>query len=476
MDEDNTTTNLIIDRDGGETAALRFYEDGVETGNVLMNGNNALRIRNKETDQDILFVIDSAGTQRTVMTVDGSRASLGIGTSTPEAKLEVLGPEEANEELIAQFGVLGVTSIDSNYFQIRNETTTAGDFGVMLKAKNRTHSDGPTLMIKAVALNNAEAGDTLPSASIMQFDSRYGGSTTAMKPLFAWTENNNGASRMIMDKNGNVGINTNKPLGKLDVNGAIFANLSTNPTLGNNLVFMDAGEMKEYTSTINHKTEIHNIEFDKEAFLSLRPVDFRWKEAHGGRLDIGLIAEEVEQVMPNMVNYHYKHTYLDATTGEFLRDSTGAPVLDDTELQAWGVDYRKISVYLLALVKEQDSLISDLGQRLAHIESIIESCCNAEPSYRMGGLEEHHSVNGSRLEVYPNPTSGECTVKFKMPNDQRGKLFLVSMAGTRTPLIPTPKTFGMVSFTLSGTAGVYSFVLESEAGEQVATKQVILAK
>jgi hypothetical protein len=57
------------------------------------------------------------------------------------------------------------------------------------------------------------------------------------------------------------------------------------------------------TSSIRWKRNIVNIPSALEKLNSLRGVYFDWDEAHGGKHDIGFIAEEVGKVIPEIVVY-----------------------------------------------------------------------------------------------------------------------------------------------------------------------------
>ncbi len=57
------------------------------------------------------------------------------------------------------------------------------------------------------------------------------------------------------------------------------------------------------TSSIRWKRNIINIPSPLEKLSRLRGVYFDWDEAHGGKHDIGFIAEEVGKVIPEIVGY-----------------------------------------------------------------------------------------------------------------------------------------------------------------------------
>jgi hypothetical protein len=83
---------------------------------------------------------------------------------------------------------------------------------------------------------------------------------------------------------GNVGIGTSTPQYKLDVAGTIR---------GNNVSLSDQ----------RHKQDIHTLEKALTKLQELRGVRFKWKDkAQGTDTQIGLIAQEVEKVVPELVS------------------------------------------------------------------------------------------------------------------------------------------------------------------------------
>lgn len=83
------------------------------------------------------------------------------------------------------------------------------------------------------------------------------------------------------DKNGNVGIGTTSPSEELEVNGDVLATSYL------------------YTSDRRFKENIRDIN-GEEIVKNLRGVSFDWKKT--GRSDIGFIAQEVEEVVPELVH------------------------------------------------------------------------------------------------------------------------------------------------------------------------------
>jgi len=100
----------------------------------------------------------------------------------------------------------------------------------------------------------------------------------------------------------------------------------------------------EVGSSRRYKDNIQNLIVDTASVLDLQPVSFTFKDT--GQEDIGLIAEEVHEIIPELVNY----------------DEEGRPN---------GVKYSRVPVYLLEVAQEQQATIENQEERISQLESII---------------------------------------------------------------------------------------------------------
>jgi hypothetical protein len=143
--------------------------------------------------------------------------------------------------------------------------------------------------------------------------------------------------------NDSVGIGVTGPTEKLDVDGtARLRGIGTDPG-GTVAVLVDNdGVLYKSSSSIRYKQNVKELQIDLNDVLGLQSVRFEWKE--NGKEDVGLIAEDVEQIIPDLVSYN----------------NDGKPN---------GVRYEKLSVYLLEALKELKAENEILKQRIEALEA-----------------------------------------------------------------------------------------------------------
>jgi hypothetical protein len=86
------------------------------------------------------------------------------------------------------------------------------------------------------------------------------------------------------------------------------------------------------SSSLRYKEDVEDLRFDVDKLLTLRPVAFKWKDSE--ERGVGLIAEEVETLLPELVTY---------ANGEVE-----------------GVNYDQLTVYLLELLKQHERELEEL--------------------------------------------------------------------------------------------------------------------
>jgi hypothetical protein len=146
--------------------------------------------------------------------------------------------------------------------------------------------------------------------------------------------------------NGNFGIGLTNPQQSLDVNGKVRIRvMDPDPGTGTPVHINSDGDLvKEGTSSKRYKKDIKDLKVNILNILKLRAVSYKWKES--GKEDIGLIAEEVAELIPDLVIY----------------DEEGRPD---------AVKYNKLPIYLLELIKEQQEKIDEQQKQIEELSGEI---------------------------------------------------------------------------------------------------------
>ena len=141
-----------------------------------------------------------------------------------------------------------------------------------------------------------------------------------------------------------VGIRVIAPTEALDVDGtARLRNMGS--TTGTTVVVDGNGVLYRSSSSKKYKENIKRLEIAPEEVLKLQPVRFQWKTT--GQEDIGLIAEDVEEVIPDLV----------------IHDNEGKPD---------AVKYDRVAIYLLELVRAHQSKIDAQQEQIDLLKAEIQ--------------------------------------------------------------------------------------------------------
>ena len=134
--------------------------------------------------------------------------------------------------------------------------------------------------------------------------------------------------------NSRVGVGTETPEATLHVKGDVIVERLPSTT-GVDVGVDSQGRLVKISSSQRYKDNIHPLDVDSEAIYALEPKAFTWKET--GAKGYGLIAEEVEKVLPEMV----------------IRDERGRPD---------AVDYRMLQMLMLEELKKLRQDVDELKE------------------------------------------------------------------------------------------------------------------
>lgn len=181
----------------------------------------------------------------------------------------------------------------------------------------------------------------------------------------------NNTSRLTIDINGYVGIGTTSPDQALDVIGTI----QSSSLLGGavNLTTDANGNIIRDPSDIRLKTNITEISDPIGKILGLRGVSYEWKdkERFGEQIEIGFIAQEVDEVVPEVVR----------KGGDY-----------------WSLNTRNLLAIVVEGMKEMwktvtgnSDKIADLENRVLELEAIVGNSSNLNETKDELELNNDHS-------------------------------------------------------------------------------------
>jgi len=340
------------------------------------------------------------------MRIDSS-GNVGVGTSSPTARLTVDGAINVKDNFALVLGsnqgggasILynGNGNLDITPRSGFSTVFTGGNVGIgtttTLGSLDVARSGSHSLVVRTTS-----TGD--PSINL-QADGQNNGLITYSRSGEALTFSNGGLEGMRIDTSGNVGIGVSSPSRKLQgivaggsdrdmflfgvsglSNGVYWgwvnststmnfrvASLPTTASAAN--AYLDGSadnQLYRSTSSIRYKKDIEDIDAEySENALNLRPVWYRSK-ADGDNSKwswYGLIAEEVAEIDPRLVHWSYADDSYEVEEVDGVIKKTPKP---DAEMIPDGVQYERLSVLLLDLVKKQSAQIEALEARIEALE------------------------------------------------------------------------------------------------------------
>jgi hypothetical protein len=110
------------------------------------------------------------------------------------------------------------------------------------------------------------------------------------------------------------------------------------------------------TSDARDKRNIRELEHGLNSLLRLRPVSYEWKDAHGEGTKLGLIAQELKEVVPEVVR-----------DWEWKEDEQGN--LSKVPAERLGVYYSDLIPVLIKAVQEQQAEIEQLRSEVQQLRN-----------------------------------------------------------------------------------------------------------
>lgn len=478
-----TNENLAMDKDeiqarnNGASNTLHLNQHG---GNVnLVNGS--------------LVIKDSAGL-------------VGIGTTLPQAKLHIIGGSDVNLSgggtIVAGAVNAANLAIDNNEIQARNNGAAAkllinnsgGDVSInngLLYINNSTKQIGFGTSSPSAPLHITNGtGATLTNGGYI-----IAGITTSsnmvIDPFRIQARFNGNAAELELNPYGGTTIVG----GDLSIDGSYihfqgspaFQFISTGnvaavgnffPAIdniyslgisGNRWTEVWAKDGTINTSDARDKKNIRDLNYGLKEIMQLKPVRFNWKDNIDNNDKLGLIAQDLQKVLPEVVKDH-----------EYKKDSTGK--IEKIATARLGVMYADIIPVLIKGMQEQEKIIEEQNKKIETLTQLVEQSTNN--NQKIGSVQTESNVtivtlsDASLEQNVPNPFNQTTVINYYVPQNTGNAFIQITDMNGRTIKTISTAAKGKGQILLQAgtlTAGAYQYSLIVN-GKLIDTKKMVLTK
>lgn len=347
---------------------------GTVTNNLLNDIENCLMV-GFNSDLPTLFVENANGV--------GTTGRVGIGTTALQAKLHIA--------------------------QVVDE---GNNFGVIIEATNGTIINGARIMATGNINTTESRGVNTRAANAAENTGVFGFALNG--------EQNIGVAGVAV---GGTGSSNYGLYGEGTTNSAYFTGVAINnqpPLFGSDQQFKS-----------NVTDDVPGL--DVLQVLAPKAYNYQTEEfpnMHFGEgVHFGFIAQEVQEVLPNIVHTVSKPT---------IRDEDGEIISEGLEHLA--MDYTALIPILIKSVQEQQAMIAAQQEQIELLTSMVSDCCTNNDAKSLSPNAPSHqgdSNHGFKLDVerpaldqnIPNPFTHATRITFRLPQPTFARLKVVNANG-----------------------------------------------
>lgn len=372
--------------------------------------------------------------------VTGSTGLVGIGTSSPSEQLEVVGS------------------------LLNTNTHTSTAVGTLIN----TNSSGPTngeyagaefVNAAGTATGYSGAGDLIASVGgiIAYSDASVFNVAAALEENVVMQYDVNGSD----PKEVSVNVNGVKTRGDVYPEQDNTDNLGLS---GNRWVEVFAANGTINTSDRREKENIRDLHYGLNEIMQLHPVSFTWKGNEERGIKLGLIAQETNEVLDEVVK--------EGQTPEDL----------------WGIYYSDIIPVLISGMQEQQAIIdakdaeinalkgqlNQQDQRLARLEAMLLDN-SGSATVKPTGVQATANVLGSLEQNTPNPFANVTTIQYTLEGEAQQAMITLMDINGKVVMEQNVEATGQGQTELNlqdFTSGIYFYSLVVD-GHIIATKPMV---
>jgi len=344
--------------DGSTSGHTYIYEESDDNVMFYIGGRNMLRLHEgngevvvNDSQVDTNFRVEGDSDANLLFT-DAGNDRVGIGTGSPEGKVHIyqsdasVAPDSDGDDLVIEsdadtgISILAGESDGETGSLIFGSDNDAYGAGLAYHYYDKTlslktaHSSG---ILRLASANNSEAMRINSSGNVGI------GETNIDAKLHI--SNGTGLTNVKMERVGNAAWRFGIAASGVDfVLDDSSDDLSTPEfAFQNDGDFHADGDVIAYSTTTSSderlKENIKEIPYGLEEVLKMKPVEYDWKEKRGGKHDIGVIAQDIEKLIP-----------------EIIKENKDLKTKEDFK----SVDYGKMVAVLIKAIQEQQEEIDCL--------------------------------------------------------------------------------------------------------------------
>jgi hypothetical protein len=482
--------------------------------NTLVIGQHALRVQTMAATK--FLVANNGGTAIGVVAlppVNGLYVSgnAGIGTNVPNSKLHVNAALAGQNGLRVQIAGLtklfvangGGTSIGSSATPPVNGLYVAGRLGVGTSVPERklhvfNGSAGAVVAnvnAPLVVENSTHSYINVLAPAASERGILFGDPGNAQDGGIVYIGSNNS---MHFRTNGNVTRMTLSSTGNLDITGGTlsFGSVETFADAGSNTIsanstfiptidnFFDLGsptkrwdEVWATDGTINtsderDKTNIKDLEYGIKEIMKIRSTRFSWKDREGSGQKLGLIAQELQKVLPEVVrDWQYS-----------INEETGAR--EKVPAARMGVLYADIIPVLIKGMQEQQTQIEAKDNKISELQSHVDQLqTKYDQLYNLllkKGLLSGSEITSATTKGFlqsntPNPFNDKTTIRYGLSPGSKGQINVYSASGSLVKTLVANESGQSVLSADGLQSGTYTYSLVAD-GKIVGSKKMVVIK
>jgi hypothetical protein len=270
--------------------------------------------------------------------------------------------QDSDGEQVFSVSEAGNVNIEGDVTGLRVRSSVSSNPDIILRGNGSGNSQDDGIISSDPLYSGSDIYLRSNDALVVELDNDNNGSGSFL------IRNGTNDNAFTVNENGDVNMGTRLQMGPItierDNNFSInFLEINSNFIPNNDDEFVLGAPSNRWlrvysangvTSTSDRrlKKNIKNLIYGLSEVLQMQPVSFNWKNKNDPDTKLGLIAQDLQSLIPEVVNSHIWEK--DETTG----------VLTKKELDRLGVYYSDLIPVLINAIKEQNKIIESQGEAL----------------------------------------------------------------------------------------------------------------